>query len=149
MDLVPEHLEKTIDRARLARFIQYGLVGAIGLAINEATLFLSTGIIGASVAVGGFIARVVSVFFNYILNDRWTWKNDGQSGIQQWLWRGFKYGATRIVGIAIGTISLVVFVQFVGLHYLVANILAVGVGALYGFGISERWVWKRKDEAST
>lgn len=132
---------------RNRRLIQYVLVGAIGLGVNQGVLYLVTGVAGLSYVIGGAVSRVVSVCTNYVLNDGWTWRAYGASGVARWLWRGVKYVATRVVGIAIGWIALLVLVEMLGLHYLVANVFAVGVGIVWGFGASELWVW-RTDEST-
>ncbi|WP_318569722.1 GtrA family protein [Salinigranum marinum] len=133
--------------SRNRRLLQYVLVGALGLGINQGVLFLATGIVGLSYVVGGTLSRVVSVLANYGINDAWTWRNRGGAGAREYVVRGGKYVVTRIVGIAIGLAALVVFVELLGLHYLIANVLAVGVGVAWGFGASERWVW-RSEEAT-
>ena len=136
--LVREHVLSDPNRRR---FLQYIAVGVLGLAINEAVLFVATGLVGLSYVVGGTLSRVVSIGVNYLVNDSWTWRGRGSPGLRGQLVRAAKYGATRLVGIGIGLGSLVVFVEVLGLNYLVANLFAVGVGLVWGFTASERWVW--------
>lgn len=134
---------------RAQRFLQYLAVGVIGLGINEGGLFLVTGVLGFPYVLGGLVGRVTSISANYVMNDSWTWRDRGETGLRQWGWRGVKYVATRVVGMAIGLGSLVVFVELLGLHYLVANVLAVGVGVFWGFAASELWVWPTPGAAGT
>jgi uncharacterized membrane protein/putative flippase GtrA len=142
MTLLEEHLA---PESRNRRLLQYVLVGALGLGVNQGVLFLATGIIGLPYFVGGTISRVLSVLTNYALNDAWTWSGRGEAGVYEYVVRGLKYVLTRIVGIAIGLAALILFVEVLGLHYLVANVLAIGVGIVWGFGASERWVWRSED----
>jgi uncharacterized membrane protein/putative flippase GtrA len=144
--LVDEYLP---PESRNRRLLQYVLVGALGLGVNQGVLFLATGVAGLSYVVGGTISRVVSVLTNYGVNDAWTWGTRGDAGVYEYVVRGFKYVLTRIVGIGIGLGALVVFVELLGLHYLIANVLAVGVGIVWGFGASERWVWRSDDAELT
>lgn len=127
--------------ARVRRFAQYVVVGAVGIAINEGTLFLSTAYLGVSYVGGGALGRVLSVLFNYVVNDQWTWGSHGDGGAGRWVLRGGKYVATRLVGMAIGLTTLVVLVEFGGVHYLLANLVAIGAGVAWGFLASELWVW--------
>lgn len=130
-----------LSSGRGKRFLQYLTVGLVGLGINEGGLFLVTGVFGLSYVVGGAVGRVASISANYVLNDAWTWRGRGGEGVRRWGWRGVKYVGTRVVGMGIGLTALVVLVEVGGLHYLVANVLAIGVGVLWGFGASELWVW--------
>jgi uncharacterized membrane protein/putative flippase GtrA len=135
--------------SRNRRLLQYVLVGALGLGINQGVLFLATGVVGLSYVIGGTLSRVVSVLANYGINDAWTWGGRGDAGAREYVVRGVKYVLTRIVGIGIGLGALVLFVELLGLHYLIANVLAVGVGIVWGFGASERWVWRSNDAEPT
>lgn len=131
------------------RFVQYLLVGLVGIGINQGVLYLAAGVVGLSYVVGGILGRVLSVAANYAMNDAWTWGDRGASGRREWLVRGGKYVATRVVGVAIGTAALILFVEVLDLHYLLANLLAIGVGVLWGFGASEHWVWQPDDEGES
>lgn len=135
----------TVRSPRTIRLAKYILVGFLGLLLNESLLFLTTGVLGASYLLGGVVGRVVSTSVNYLINDRWTWSDYGDSSSSSFAIRGVKYGLTRLVGIGIGLTALYIFVEYVGLHYLIANLFAVGVGLLWGFGTSDFWVW-RTDE---
>jgi uncharacterized membrane protein/putative flippase GtrA len=136
----------TPDEATMVRFGQYVLVGLLGLGINEGVLYLATGVAGLSYVVGGALGRAVSILVNYVINDSWTWDTRGVAGVRRWVVRGGKYVATRLVGVAIGLGSLVLLVELFGMHYLVANVVAVGVGVLWGFAASDRWVWRDEEE---
>ncbi|MFC6732991.1 MULTISPECIES: DUF2079 domain-containing protein [unclassified Haladaptatus] len=142
MSVVTEFLQARLPvESQTRRFVQYLLVGVLGLAINEGTLFLVTSVAGASYVIGGVLGRVVSILANYAVNDVWTWRSRGDPGARNWLLRGGKYVLTRVVGIAIGLATLIVLVELFSMHYLIANVLAVGVGVIWGFGASDRWVW--------
>ncbi|WP_148416794.1 GtrA family protein [Haloferax sp. KTX1] len=139
---VVDRLRSLPITGRNRRFVQYLIVGLVGISINEGLLFLVSGIGGLSYVIGGTVGRVVSTFVNFVINDRWTWRSYGSIGHRPWAWRATKYGMTRLVGIAIGVVALVAFVELLGLHYLVANVAAIGVGALWGFTASDRFVWQ-------
>ena len=142
-DSVREAIAQALtEDAQYGRFNRYTAVGLVGVGINEGTLFLVTGMVGYSYVIGGLVARIVSVAFNFVLNDAWTWRSRGEAGLRSWLDRCWKYIATRIVGIAIGLTALIAFVELGGLHYLVANLLAIAVGAAWGYASSEFWVWR-------
>ena len=145
-ELVDEYLA---PGSRNRRLLQYVLVGALGLGVNQGVLFIATGVAGLSYVIGGTLSRVLSVLTNYAVNDAWTWGGRGDPGPREYAVRGVKYVLTRIVGIGIGLAALVLFVELLGLHYLVANVLAVGVGIVWGFGASERWVWRSEDATPT
>lgn len=127
------------------RALQYVAVGLVGVGVNEGILYLSVAFFGLSYVIGGVLSRVVSILTNYALNDYWTWSERGVSGVRGYSRRAVKYVATRLVGIAIGLAVLIALVEGVGMHYLVANLVAIGAGFLWGFGTSEHWVWRASE----
>ncbi len=126
---------------RTRRFALYLLVGLGGLTVNQGVLYVSTAFLGLQYVIGGALGRILSVLFNYVMNDRWTWADQGEGGIRNTVIRGGKYVAASLAGMVMGLVTLVVLVEFAGMHYLVANLFAIGLGVLWGFGSSELWVW--------
>lgn len=139
--------ERSLFHPQNKRLVKYVLVGLVGIAINQG-VFLLAHDAGVQYVIAGLLGSTVSIFANYIMNDSWTWRDNGTAGVGQWLWRAVKYGATRVVGVGIGTAALVVFVE-VGVEPAIANILRIGVGVLWGFGASEKFVWSGEDAASS
>lgn len=140
--------ERSLFDPQNKRLVKYLLVGVVGIAINQGVFLLAYETIGIQYIIAGLLGSAVSIFANYIMNDSWTWRENGTAGIGQWLWRALKYGATRVVGVGIGTVALIVFVDILGIDPSISNILRIGVGVLWGFGASEKWVWS-SDGSST
>ena len=133
--------ERSLFSPQNKRLVRYLLVGALGFAINQIVFILAFNGIGIQYIIAGLLGSGVSIFANYVMNDSWTWKDSGAAGIVQWFWRGIKYGATRVVGVGIGSIAQIVFVEIFVIDPVISNVLKVGVGVLWGFGASEKWVW--------
>lgn len=138
--------ERSLFHPQNKRLAMYIGVGLVGVAINQV---ITVGLprFGVPYLVAGLLGRIVSTLSNYVMNDSVTWRGRGAAGFGQWCWRGVKYVATRLVGIAIGTASLFVFVDLVGMSVFWANLLSMGVGLAWGFGASEKWVWSSEDSS--
>ncbi|WP_146333966.1 DUF2079 domain-containing protein [Halegenticoccus tardaugens] len=150
MSNVPRFIERLdLSDGQTKRFVQYVIVGLVGIGINQGVLFVATGVMGISYVIGGTLSRVLSILANYVMNDSWTWGGRGSPGRREWVVRGLKYILTRVVGIGMGLGALILFVEVFGMHYLVANLFAIAVGIFWGFGASERWVWRSEDAAAT
>jgi putative flippase GtrA len=140
--------ERSLFDPQNKRLVMYIVVGVVGLGINQG---LTVGLprFGVPYLVAGLAGRIVSTLSNYAMNDSWTWRGRGATGFGQWCWRGVKYVATRLVGIAIGTAGLFVFVDIAGIPLFWANLLSVGLGLAWGFGASEKWVWASEDSSAS
>ncbi|EMA52680.1 MULTISPECIES: GtrA family protein [Halococcus] len=145
MSVLDSVRERSLFDPQNKRLVKYLLVGVVGIAINQAVFELTIG--SVPYVIAGLFGSAVSIFANYIMNDSWTWRENGAAGFGQWLWRGVKYGATRVVGVGIGLVSLFVFVDLLAIDPSLSNILRIGVGVVWGFGASEKWVWASEDSS--
>lgn len=140
--------ERSLFHPQNKRLVMYIMVGLVGVVINQA---ITVGLprFGIPYLIAGMLGRIISTLSNYVMNDSVTWRGRGAAGFGQWCWRGVKYVATRLVGIAIGTASLFVFVDLVGMSVFWGNLIAMGVGLAWGFGASEKWVWSTTDSVTS
>ena len=132
--------ERSLLHPQNKRLAMYIVVGLVGIGVNQGVFVLVVEWVPYVVAC--LLGSAVSMATNYAMNDGWTWRKDGAAGLSRWLWRGVKYGATRVVGVGIGLVSLFVFVDLVGIAPAISNVLRIGVGVVWGFGASEKWVWR-------
>ena len=101
MSVLDEVRERSLFDPQNKRLVMYLGVGAVGMVINQA-ITIGLPRFGIAPVLAGLIARIVSTLSNYVMNDSVTWRGRGAAGFGQWCWRGVKYVATRLVGIAIG-----------------------------------------------
>ncbi|RJT01196.1 MULTISPECIES: GtrA family protein [Halococcus] len=146
MSVLDEVRERSLFDPQNKRLVMYLGVGAVGMVINQA-ITIGLPRFGIAPVLAGLIARIVSTLSNYVMNDSVTWRGRGAAGFGQWCWRGVKYVATRLVGIAIGTAGLFVFYEIFGIPLFWANLLSMALGLLWGFGASEKWVWSTEDSS--
>lgn len=132
-------------KSKHERFVLYIAVGVFGLVINQAILMVSI-YMGVSYLIAGVLSRVLSTLANYTINDAVTWGEMGASGWRQWVIRCSKYVITRGVAMVFDYIVYVALVALFGVHPFVSNVIALGVGVFWGFGLSEGWVWNPEDE---
>ena len=146
MSVLDEVRQRSLFDPQNKRLAMYIGVGLVGVAINQG-ITIGLPRFGVAPVLAGLIARIVSTLSNYVMNDSVTWRGRGAAGFGQWCWRGVKYVATRLVGIAIGTAGLFVFYELLGIPLFWANLLSMGLGLLWGFGASEKWVWSTEDSS--
>ena len=91
----------------LLRFLKYCIIGATGIVINTATLFFFTGILGMFYLLSSAAAYEVSIITNFIMNDRWTFKELVIPGISNsFLTRAVYYNGTMVLGAVFGIVLL-------------------------------------------
>jgi dolichol-phosphate mannosyltransferase len=121
------------------RFQKFLLVGAIGLAVNQGLLFSLVSLAGMPVFAASPLAIALSMLVTFFLNEHWTWRDRGQ-GLM--LHRALLYGTINSGGLIINWV-LLVSLERLGMHYLLANLIGAGVAAVWNFSLNHAWTWRR------
>lgn len=106
-----------VDRRLVTRLVKFGIVGASGVLVNVLAFELLFRLVLSDVSsvdvrlvssnIGGI---VVSIFTNFLLNDRWTWGDRSKGGRADWLRRLARYYV--LASIAAGVQLGVTWVSF-------------------------------------
>src|SRR5690606_35633766 len=100
----------SLSRNDITRLIRFGLVGGAGVVVNLVIyrLFLwglpEEQTIETRILIANFFGVLVSIFTNFLLNDRWTW-GDREKGEGRWFSRLGKYYLSASVA---GVVQLIV-----------------------------------------
>ena len=127
---------------RLGKFL---VVGASGVVVNNAALFTLYQILRIPLIAASIVAVALSIANNFVWNDRWTFSQP-QSAFSVAIQRFARFGLASLGGLVLTTLSLWLLVNEVGLHYLVANVFAVGAGTVSNFVINSRWTYGKAIE---
>lgn len=133
-------LHRARHRCRLLRF---GIVGATGVVVNTALLTLLVEVAGWDRLTAGVVATEGAVIGNFILNDRWTFR-DARASLP-WPRRLWRYHAVALGGLAISVAAFAALLRLPALHYAVANLGAIGVATLWNYALNARFTWRRRD----
>jgi putative flippase GtrA len=142
--------------AIFVRWCKFKLVGAIGIAVQFAALFLLKSGLHFNYLLATAIAVEIAVLHNFVWHERFTWAD--RVGLET---KNF-YGVNKIAlsqqpslrrllrfHLANGLVSIVgnlalmkVMVGFGHVNYLAANAVAIAMCSLANFIASERWVFE-------
>ncbi|MDZ7316078.1 MAG: GtrA family protein [candidate division KSB1 bacterium] len=113
------------------RLLKFGAVGISGVFVNSGLLWLLATKTKLPFYLCSFIAIETSIITNFLLNDRWTW-SDRRRG--SFLSRLLRYNAsTAFSSIFITMTMLLLFKEWAGIPFLIANLLAIGCGMVFNF----------------
>jgi dolichol-phosphate mannosyltransferase len=107
--------------------------------LNTALLYLLTEAGGLSPLVAAAFSTEATILNNFRLNDRWTF-GDAKSGTS-WYGRVLRYNSVALVGLVISLAVLAGLTYVLGLHYLIANLFAIGAGTLWNYTGSFYFTW--------
>lgn len=133
------------------RFMRFGLVGGSGIFVNQAVLYagmewLFIGIDKeARLGYALPLAIAVATTYNFLWNRLWTWRErravDGAGVAAQYA----KYVIATLVGSTLqyGLTRYLADPSGWGLHYGVANLIAIGVASLVNFAMNDRMTFRK------
>lgn len=119
----------------LARWL---LVGLVFMGVTSLFLFWAVDIAGLSVAVGSLVAAEMATLLRYWVNEYWVFRTRSPSWLKLGQFHVANASATAIWWIATNLLDRL------GLHHLLAAILAVGLSTGISLVCNFRWIWRRK-----
>ncbi len=126
----------------LKRFIKFCFVGIIGIFVNTIILFFFTSIIGMFYILSSILAHEISIMTNFVVNDRWAFRELIADSRHSFLMRCIHYNWTRVIGVVLSIILLYFFTEFLSINYLISNVMAIMLGVIYGYSTAMTIVWR-------
>ena len=119
----------------------FTLVGVIGYGVQTVVLWLLVGRLKMAVVPATLMATEAAVLHNFLWHLGWTWA-DRPAGPGAIGWRLVRFnlsnGGFSLVG---GAAIMALLVDALGVHYLLANLVAVLVVSVANFLASDRFVF--------
>ena len=129
------------------RFLKFGAVGASGVLVNFAILALLVEYGHLSPVVAAILATEGAILSNFALNDRWTFR--ASEGHRSWPMRAWRYHAIACGGMVLSVSVLAGLVHFGGVHYLGANLFAIGTATVWNYGGNSLFTWSSRPSRSS
>lgn len=126
-------------QARSLRLIKFGLVGLSGYVVNTAALALFTDLIGIHYMVGAVMATQASTTWNYLFTDSWVYgsRDSQRSHFARFSMFWLMNNATLVLRLPL----LWLLTSVLGLHYLISNVVSLGVVTVARFWASDEYIW--------
>ena len=119
-------------RGELARFL---VVGVLSVGVDTAALVLLREVVGLPLAVATTLAFALTLAVNFSLNLGFVFGVRGRLA-----GRLARYGVLVVVNYVL-TLLLVLGIAAVGVHYVLAKLIAVGCCAMLNFVAYRHWVF--------
>lgn len=132
------------------RFLKFGTVGAFGVLVNLAFLYLGRDFLFAAIPRPGMrlnlslaFAILCATISNFAGNRRWTWRDRRPHHLDKPLLLQFgQYALACWLGIALQI--LFTNILAVSLHYLAANLLAIAFASTINYLVNDTWTFGKK-----
>jgi putative flippase GtrA len=127
------------SRSLLSRLSVFGLVGAGGILVQLMVLAILLRLLGLHYLLATGLAVEASVVFNFVWHRKWTWADRPRSRAHLIFVR-FNL-SNGVVSILINLCLMLLFVSWVGLRPLPANMLSIAICSVLNFALADRFVF--------
>jgi dolichol-phosphate mannosyltransferase len=127
-------------KALIFQFFKFGVVGAIGTVINLIVLYSFTEYLGIYYMISAIAAFVVAATSNFIFNKIWTFREVlAESIIKKYV----KFFIVSVIALVVNLLLLYTFTEFLGLYYIISQIIAIIITFLINFAGNKIWTFSR------
>ena len=134
--------DKSFGRIIPTRFAMFGTVGALGVLVHMAILYLFLLIGGMHFSWSQAVATFGAMSFNFWLNNFLTYRDRRLKEADRVFWGWLKFiGACSIGAFANVAVATTLFDR--GLHEVLAALVGIAIGSVWNYALSSRFVWGR------
>lgn len=139
LEQVTPAVQRLVSFGRLWRF---AAVGGVGAAFDSVALFVFHGVLEVPLALAKIGSAEAGILVMFVVNEAWTFADEGASGPVARARRFASSHAVRAVGLAVGLAVLLALNQWLGVWYIVANVLGLGVGFVSNYCFESLVTWR-------
>lgn len=127
-----------IKKQDLKQFLKFCVVGTVGTAIDFGLLYILVEFSNIWYLLAATISFIVAVINNYIFNKIWTFENKDSNFLKQFV----QFLVVSVVGLGLNVLILYILVEFAGIWYILAKVLATGVVLIWNFFANKYWTFR-------
>jgi dolichol-phosphate mannosyltransferase len=120
-------------------FARFGLVGMSGVVVNYTLLYLFADVGDLNHLLAASVATEAAILSNFTINNLWTFRYTRPT--TSWKRRALQYNLFCLGGLVISVFVLAMLTYLVNMHYLFANIFAIGAATSWNYGANRYWTW--------
>ncbi len=136
---VPRRRRYSLKRDEHRRVVMFGVVGLIGVGVNNGLLWLLVEHVALPIYVASVIAIEASIVVNFVLNDNTTWRDRKQGPV--WV-RLTRYNTSTAASSLFVNIAVLLFLrEWLHVPYLAANMAGIGCAAAANYVGNSVWTY--------
>ena len=114
----------------------------MGVAVQLTVLVSLTEALGLNYLVATVLAVESAILHNFVWHERWTWRDRDRRSHGRWERLAWFNLVTGALSISTNVVFTALYVSTFGIHYAVANVLAIASCSLLTFIASDRFVFR-------
>jgi len=147
---MPDEQTASHPKPRIRRLLKallspskFALVGIIGIVVNQVALYALTDGLGIYYIWSAILASQLSTLNNFLLTELWVFRDrDHRSHV---LYRYLVFNLLNIATLVIRVPVLFILTDLLGVHYLISNLVAIGLTFGVRYVVADNWIWAGRD----
>lgn len=130
------------ESKRLMKFIASG---AASIVFSVGLLWVMTDIMGIFYITSGAISKEIGIVFAFALSEFWVFDDriaHSSRTAKRSISRLLQFNINRLLSIVIVTVCMAIFTEFVGLNYIVSNMIGIAIAFPFNYVVSNKSIWK-------
>jgi dolichol-phosphate mannosyltransferase len=122
---------------------KFALVGITGIVVNQVALYALTDGLGIYYLFSAILASQLSTLNNFLLTELWVFRDrEHRSHV---LFRYLVFNLLNIATLVIRVPVLFILTDLFGVHYLISNLVAIGLTFGVRYVVADNWIWAGRD----
>ena len=142
LDFLAGLYDKSFGRIIPTRFALFGTVGVIGIGVHMAILYAFMLVAGTNFGWSQAVATFGAMTFNFWLNNFLTYRDRRLKAADRVFWGWLSFIAACSIG-AFANVAVATTLHDRGLPTVVAALVGIGIGSVWNYALSSRFVWGR------
>ncbi len=118
------------DNKLIIQIMKFIVVGGIATLIDFVVLFILKEFIGLNEILANTISFTVSLIYNYIASIKWVFDVNKEKDSKKQL---IFFIIFSVIGLLINNLIMWIFIEFLGVYYLISKVFATGVVMIFNF----------------
>ncbi|AUG47999.1 polysaccharide biosynthesis protein GtrA [Haloarcula taiwanensis] len=130
-----------VTPARRQQLVRFFLVGVVAASAQTVLLWSFVDVGGLNYILGAALAIELTILFQYVLNNAWTFHRSQHSTLKEYMLGMGKTNLVRGTAIPLQLGLLYAFVTWGGVTYLIGNGGAIVITGVYRYALDAHWTW--------
>ncbi len=123
---------------------KFALVGISGIVVNEVALHTFVTLMGEQQLLwAALLSSQVSTLTNFVLTELWVFRGREVGG--HLVWRYITFNLLNLVTQVVRLPVLHILTEVGGIHYLISNLVALGLTFGIRYLVADNWIWAGRD----
>ena len=130
----------TYKKKIIVEFLKFSFVGLVGTFVNIFILYTLTERFKVYYVISSLFAFVVAVSVNFIFNKIWTFNEKiYYKTIKEFI----SFLIVSLFALSINILFLYIFTEYLGIYYIVSQIIAIGISLVINFIGNKIWTFHK------